>query len=308
MTDIKNIKLLVADKHIIESIIMNIKQQKLEKFFDFTYKTQKYNLPRMLAIIIDVIKCSKPWRRVTEINHNTVYKLYRKLIRFKLLTDTYYNLLGKYLENNPIDKLKILITDTTFITNKCGSEDVSYNGHKKRKGTKLSLVGTVDKIVLSPLIADGAEPDSTIFLKHIKDKKLVKILEKYITNNLNEENFLLADSGYDTKDNSDAIKEKHYKPLIWFNKRNTKDVKKMRKFNAEQQELYKKRTKIEHTNGLIKSTRRLNVRYDRNKNTLYGSVYMALIDLIIKQTYEKQNFNAVVTISNSLKLDVLNKK
>ncbi len=74
--------------------------------------------------------------------------------------------------------------------------------------------------------------------------------EKWNTLNLthikSHNKYFLADPAYDCKQVREKIKEINYKPIIFQNKRNTKDEKKIIKFSKEEKEIYKKRLKVEN--------------------------------------------------------------
>ena len=82
---------------------------------------------------------------------------------------------------------------------------------------------------------------------------------------------LTLDSGFDSKDNKDVIKEHGIIPLIYPNKRNTKTpIKIAQKFRWFNKKVYKERYKIERTFGWQDVYRRLAVSYDRLKETRMG--------------------------------------
>ena len=91
--------------------------------------------------------------------------------------------------------------------------------------------------------------------------------------------YMLADSGYDTNDIKQILNDLNFTSIIANNKRR----KKQRIiFNAKYKRIYSKRIKIEHTNELFKTNRRCNCRYDKNINTFEVSIYLSLVDLILK--------------------------
>jgi len=67
-------------------------------------------------------------------NPNTVYKFHCKLIKYNIIEDTYIKCTNKYL--NELNKhTSILHTDTTFVCNKLGIENVSFNQQIKKHET-----------------------------------------------------------------------------------------------------------------------------------------------------------------------------
>ena len=57
---------------------------------------------------------------------------------------------------------------------------------------------------------------------------------------------------------------------------------KKKQFNEEYKKIYKSRFMIEVYNGLIKSFRRVQTRYDRKIDSFKNSIYFAMIDRILK--------------------------
>lgn len=270
----------LKNEHIINAIIKNINNsQNIKKHFDFSYKSQKHELKDLLNEIIKIIKYALPWREIDKFSYNTVYSVYKTLIKFKILKSTYIDLLKLYLKKCPNKKLKYQYTDTTCIPNKYGSDLVKYNGYKKKKCTKVSLVTDSYGIPINVSVNNGSECDSKIIMKHFFNSSLIdhKLNSKH-------KKFLLADSIYDIREFKDKLLNNRYVSIISPNIKNTKNkiLLKFKKLSKSEIKIYKKRIKIEHTNNKLKCCRRLNCRYDRNVDTFYGSIWLTLIDMILK--------------------------
>jgi hypothetical protein len=97
--------------------------------------------------------------------------------------------------------------------------------------------------------------------------------------------YFLADSGYDTEENKNFLKEKGYIPLIKYNKRNTKDKNKIKKnlFTKKHKQIYKRRLKIEPFFAWLKNKPVINQNYQKTIESYFGLVTIAnLIILRIK--------------------------
>ena len=92
----------------------------------------------------------------------------------------------------------------------------------------------------------------------------------------------MADSGYDSSIIYELNKKIFKKSIIKPNNRNTKNKSKIRKLNESEEQLYKKRIKIEHTNQKIKAYRRLNFVYDKEIKNYNQFVYLSLNDIMMK--------------------------
>jgi len=262
------------DEKIIKAIKLNINNNKhICKYFDFTYKSQTHKIECILKELIKVIKYALPWRLIESIPYSTVYSSYKRLIKFNILKSTYIDLLRLYLKKSPNKKLKFQYTDTTCISNKYGSELVKYNGYKKKKCTKISFISDSKGIPINANISNGSKCDSKILVSHFN-----KML---IDKNINNKNkvYMLADSIYYVEEIKNLLFNNGYVYIIPPNRKNTK-YKKIVKLTKKEKKIYAKRIKIEHTNSLLKSYRRLNCRYDRNLDTFYGSLWISLIGII----------------------------
>ena len=268
--------MILRDEKIVTTIIKYINSKKdIKRYFDFSYKSQKHKIYDQLVEIIKVIKYGTPWRTIDKIPWNTVYSTYKRLLKLNIIKETYKELLKQYYKKTPNRKLKIQITDTTCVKNRCGSDFVKYNGYKKMKCTKVSFITDINGIPISVLVSNGTKCDSRVLLEQLMYNFL-------IDNNLNDKNknIILADSLYDCKDVIDKLVSLGYTPIIAINKRNTK-FKKIRKLTQKEKEKYKKRIYIEHTNNKFKNHRRCICRYDRFIEAFYGSIYISLIDSVL---------------------------
>jgi hypothetical protein len=266
------------DKKIIKAIVNNINSNsEIKKYYDFTYKSQKHNIENILTEILIIIKYAIPWRETRNIAYSTVYSSYKRLIFFGILKSTYIDLLKIYLKLGANKKLKYQYTDTTIVSNKYGSSLVKYNGYKKKKGTKISLVTDSYGIPINVHVASGSACDSRILLRHFNKKML-------ISNELNNKHkkFMLADGIYYVKNIKELLLNNGYVYIIPPNKKNAKYIK-IKKLTKKETKIYSKRIKIEHTNQKLKCCRRLDCRYDRNIDTFYGSLWMTLIGMITKK-------------------------
>jgi hypothetical protein len=157
-----------------------------------------------------------------------------------------------------------------------GQELVKYNGYKKKKCTKISFITDSKGIPINVNISNGSKCDSKILVSHFSDM----LIDKKI-NNKNKV-YMLADGIYYVEEIKNLLFNNRYVYIIPPNKKNTK-YKKIIKLTKKEKKIYAKRIKIEHTNSLLKSYRRLNCRYDRNIDTFYGSLWVSLICIIAKK-------------------------
>jgi hypothetical protein len=268
------------DKLLIKAIKREVNNSHLKNNFNFTYHTQKYSLEKILNGIFEVLKNGYVWRNLKGIYWNTIYKAFCKLNRINLFENVYTKLLNRYIKKTPSKKLKIQMTDTSFIRNKNGSDKMKRNKYmNNKKVMKLSLITDVNGIPFNVNIYDGNINDSKILQIQLKNNKM--LLNKDILNKHSK--YFLADAGYDSSIVRNNLKERNYIPLIAFNKRNTKDKNKLKIMTDTDKMIFKKRVKIEYFFGLIKRCyKRIDSRYDKSSSSYKFFLFMALCCRISK--------------------------
>lgn len=97
---------------------------------------------------------------------------------------------------------------------------------------------------------------------------------------------LTLDSGFDSKVNKNIIKEQGLIPVIYPNKRNTKEpIAIARKFRWFKKDIYKERYKVERTFGWQDTYRKLAFSYDILKETRLGFRYLAYSMINFRVTF-----------------------
>lgn len=249
--------------HIMSDKILN-------KSYNFKYHTQKYTLDEILKEIIYILKTGISYRNLrSHINHNTIYYNYCKLNKHKIFELGFKDLMKKYLKRTKNKTLKILSTDTSFIGNKNGKDNIGYNKYySKKNGNKLSLIVDNKGFPLDVKIYNGKMNDSKIFMKQIN---------KFNIKNNHKIKYFLCDKGYDSKEIHNTLEGLNYIPLILQNKRGIKDKNKLRKFNSNEGKIYANRMKVENSFCKLKQLRRLNLRYDCKVENYMGYVFLGII-------------------------------
>lgn len=97
---------------------------------------------------------------------------------------------------------------------------------------------------------------------------------------------LTLDSGFDSKANKKSIKEQGLIPVIYPNKRNTKEpIAIARMFRWFKKDIYKERYKVERTFGWQDTYRKLALSYDKLKETRLGFRYLAYSMINFRVTF-----------------------
>ena len=209
--------MILRDQIICKAIVNNINNNsKIKKHFDFTYCTQKHKLKDIVEQIIDIIKYALPWRFIKTIPYGTVYKAYQKMIKFKVIKNTYIDLLRLYFKKGPNSKLRLQTSDTTCVRNRYGSELISFSGSKKFKCTKVSFICDSKKVPIHVDITNPNKNDTRVLREQLQKPFLLDNLDK------KHNKYFLADKGYDSNLSRQQLREMNYMPIIGINKRDTK--------------------------------------------------------------------------------------
>jgi hypothetical protein len=268
-TDSKLIKLI--EDHINDKILLKLK---------FNHHNQKYKINELLKCIIIILKTGISYRNIsniTTINWNTIYKFHCKLIKYNIFEDTYDKCVKKYLTDLNI-KTHYLNIDTTFVCNKLGMEDVSFNQQiKKHKTTKISIISDDFNVPISVITSTGSVHDSLIL-----DKQLDKLYDKQpiIFNN---KNILLADAAYDSSILREKVKKLNL-GILFTNKNIRNSKKEITKYTLYEKLLLNKRVNVEHTINTYKQLKRCQIRYDKHIRTFNSFVFLAALRILINKT------------------------
>ena len=272
---IKNI-LNNKDKKTIK-IIMDEINNNYNKLFN--HYNRKYKLDELLKCIIIILKLGISYRNIslyTNINWNTIYKFYIKLINTDLIKNLYVRYKNNYISEMNTD-IKYLYTDTTFICNKNGKQLIDYNPQvKKHKTTKISLI-----------IDDFNNPIAVgVYKSTIHDSKIIKSqlddLYKESPILFDNNKTLVGDSAYDSKSLEEKITNlKLGKLLRPKNIRNTKS-KNINNYTLKNKVILKQRINIEHKISIFKQYNRLYKRNDRYISPFINFIYLTSLILLDK--------------------------
>jgi len=190
-------------KIIIKTIIDN---PKLKEKFYFKTINRKYSVKQLLTHILFILKSGISYRMFNDFIENkyninniphwgTLYKFYIKLVKYNVIQKSFDETVKKYMEKS---NNNIFMTDTTLIANK-GGYNPKYNPQlKKHKSYKISSINDNNGKPINIKLYDGNINDSKILNLQLDDN--INTFKK------NNNNILLADSGYDSNIIRDKIK------------------------------------------------------------------------------------------------------
>src|SRR5271169_1281103 len=203
-------RVLVRLINKLSEFIMN---SELAKSYDMSHQSQKYTLKYIATKIIYFLHhcTSTNWRALGS-GWENIYSHFRKWTKWKIIDNVFMDL----YKTKRSGYLKVIMTDTSFILNKNGSDCIKRNPLVKNKNcTKLFNIVDDKGVSIFVEFCPGSMYDS---------KCLMTFLAKFLSENIGITTFL-ADSGFYTTDIMNLLKEYDVKPLIAKNVRNSKKHK-----------------------------------------------------------------------------------
>lgn len=248
--------------------------------YNFTHPNQKYSLQCILQSILFILKTGmslNDFEIIGKINKKTLYNHLKFFMENEIFKLAYIEILNKYFKFNKCQKLKFQSIDSSFIPNQYGIENIGRNKYyKNKKGYKLSLITDVNGIPFSLLVEKGSKNDAKMIDDHLNNLLIVTNSNQYRNHNRYKQ-YLLGDKMYDTKEFREKVTNKGYSCIIDYNKRNTKDVNKIKKLKKKEKYKYKKRIIIENCFSWLKKNKRIKEINEKKMSAYISFVYLALI-------------------------------
>ncbi|WPV69207.1 transposase family protein [Chitinophaga sp. LS1] len=161
---------------------------------------------------------------------------------------------------------------------KRGGEQVGYQGRKACKTTNSLYLSDNNGQILSVGSPQSGEHNDLYEISSIFEK-MISLLEEAGINSSGV--FLNADPGFDSEELRKACDIKEIELNVKPNKRNGKTASEEYRYFDDQ--LYKRRTKIEHANAWLDAFKALSVRYETKVFTWMGLHWLALITLFCRK-------------------------
>ena len=191
--------------------------------------------------------------------------------------------INDYREENKCTKHVYI--DGHIVTNRYGVNDIGRCTYfKSKNGYNLQTIVDDNGIGLGYMIDKASESEGKMLIETFNSSKIddankYKKSKKY-------RRYFIADAGYDTNEIRGFLSGKGYEPLIWANKRNTKNKEKLKakKLNKKQIKHYKTRHIIENSYSWMETKiPRLSKIYDKKVQNYMNMVYLANIDIILSR-------------------------
>lgn len=265
---------------------IQIFEEILSKHYKPTYNSRKIKEIEYFKEILTVLKSHTYWsHHKGNINYKVLNNKHNEYIKKGLYDELYKLTLGKYLNKMGKQVLKYQSTDTSFIFNK-KCRGLNRNKYfKSKRGVKISTINDSNGVPLSIFVSNGNFNDASIFHETYNKMNINTGAEKYRNSNRHKQYFM-ADSGYDSSKVREILTQKGYYVIIPVNKRNTKDITKIKNMDTKEKEIYKKRIVVENYFSWIKNTPKI-------MNVIERSIksYEAIVKIITSELISKKIFN-----------------
>lgn len=260
-------------KHIPDSYQYSDKHPPLLEHYKYTDKLY-------IGCILHIAKNSHSWNSfLGPIPGKQVHKRFREYINYGYFSELFNVSIKNYISLK--DEIHLLSTDSTNIFNKSCIELHTRNPYfKNKKSCKVSTIVDSKGSPLSLSISDSDEHDS---------KQFEVVFNNMITNEdvkdkIKENTTLLGDKGYDSLKVRTTIRNSKIKPIISYNKRNCKNVAKIKKLTEEESKIYKSRIKVEHFFSIIKRYPKINNVYEKTINSYFNLVFLIAASININRS------------------------
>jgi hypothetical protein len=262
------------EKKVIKEIIKNVKKKDIYNNYKHMYHTQKYSLKQIITFILIKIKYSLTWAGLGK-HRSNIHKHFLRFCKYDIFTDTYEDLLQKYIISN---KSKCVYADTTAIINKGGINKIKKNRYYYGKNcNKINLCIDDKKVPIDIDFYEGNVYDSKILYNKLKqNNKLINKLKSIKCKTF------IADAGYCSIKNRKTLEKNKITPIIKYNNRGIKKEENKKYLTKDELKKYKNRIKVEHVFGNLKQKSILNVRNDKNFISYTNLVIMYFLLRIIK--------------------------
>jgi transposase len=263
---------------LIKRFLPVVKSTKPKKYSDYEL------LNALLYVLVNGIKwrelpsCFPPWK--------SVYWFHTKLIGHHSLDRMLIKLNETDRKNidDIVSNQHILTTDTKSVrtTSMTRKKYVGYDGHKKIKGLKLSLLCDTRGNIWNCRTAPANTAEKLILKNQVVWYTTMKAKNKVFT-------ILLADKGYQSKKLDEQLKKQQIRLYAMKSTKWIKDEK--IKANKEQKDLLtwfnkqisKLRYVVERTFSWLENCRRLIVCYERKTRRYEEFVKLAMVSLLVRR-------------------------
>jgi transposase len=246
----------------------------------------KISLVKVVLLILKRMKTGCQWRELSikeycdagESSWQNIYKYFNKWSKDGSFKKVWINLLSA---NKHLLDLSSIQIDGSHTPAKRGGEAVGYQGRKAAKTTNSIFLSDNTGQMLSVSVAQSGEHNDLYEIKTVFEDLLETLKAAGIDcRGL----FLNADPGFDSEVLQTACNEEEIELNVKENKRNKKQDNDEYKYYDD--ELYKRRTKIEHANAWMDAFKALLVRFEKLIATWMSLQWLAFTALFCRKIKE----------------------
>lgn len=243
----------------------------------------KVSLTKIVLLILKRMKTGCQWRELVvepyfgngEIKWQTVYYYFNKWSKDGSFKQAWVALLSA---NKALLDMSSVQIDGSHTPAKRGGEAVGYQGRKATTTTNsLFLCDNTGQMLAVSVAQSGAHNDLFQITKHLEE--MIAILELAAIDSRGI--FLNADPGFDSEELEALCLEKEIELNVKANKRNQKQP--TNRYRYFDEELYKRRTKIEQANAWMDAFKALLVRYEKLIQTWMALQWLAIITMFCRK-------------------------
>lgn len=241
------------------------------------------DLTKIVLLILKRMKTGCQWRELCikeyfeeeEVSWQNVYRYFNKWSKDGSFKKVWIALLSA---NKTCLDMSSVQLDGSHTPAKRGGEAVGYQGRKSAKTTNSLFLSDNTGQMLVVSEAQSGEHNDLYELETLF-KEMIEVLEQADINCKGI--FLNADPGFDSEDFREVCQQNDIELNVKQNKRNKKQDDYDYKYFDEQ--LYKRRTKIEHANAWMDAFKALLIRYEKLVVTWMALQWLALITLFCRK-------------------------
>jgi len=260
----------------------------------FNHFNQKYKLKDLFRATIYKLSSGVSYRYLEISNINikycSVYNFFKKIQKYDIFNKFNTYIVSKYVDNIG-DHITSIYMDSTFIMNKYGIDNASFNPQiNKHKTSKITLLVDNLKVPLYCKVTDSTPHDAKIFNDLLND-----FTDTYpkLTNTPHTI-YYVGDSAYDSSNISNKLNFLNLGQNISIkNKRNSKNNKNnlTKESSPHYRLLLKDRFIVEHLNNMCKQFKSVNIRYQKYTNSYTTFVNMAISIITYNRIYNNYSIN-----------------
>lgn len=243
----------------------------------------KVAIVKVVLLILKRLKTGCQWRELSikeyfneeEVSWQNIYRYFNKWSKDGSFRNVWINLLSRHKQYLDLSSVQL---DGSHTTARCGGEAVGYQGRKSAKTTNSLFLSDDSGQLLTVSVPQSGEHNDLYQIRAVLEEMIAVLEQAGISS---KGLFLNADPGFDSEELLTICTEKEIELNVKENKRNKKSNNDAYRYFDE--ELYKRRTKIEHANAWMDAFKALLIRYEKLTITWIALQWLGIITLFCRK-------------------------